>query len=267
MGENTRTHQMRVGIFIVIGLTGLIFSIFFLGGDKRLFAKYVTLFGRMPHAQGLNQGSLVSLSGIGIGNVKDITFSPDGGVVVAMKINADYLPQLKKGSTLETRTQGALGDKYVYIQPGPETDHLGDGDTIEASKAQDLMGVLSERGGEAAKIFEAVNETLKLLRSLNSGNRIESIMANLKDASVDFKAMSSEGKSLMAELHSKDTGMAQTMKRMNSIVTKIDKGEGTLGALINDSSVHDQIKKLLGAGGKKQYLQSIIQSSIDEKGK
>lgn len=266
MGENTATYQKKVGLFLALGLVGLIFSIFFLGGEKRLFTKYVTLYGKMPHVQGLNRGSLISLAGIPVGNIREITFAEDGAVVIAMKIEASHLPNIKEGSTIETRTQGALGDKFVYINPGPfEGAPLKDGDTIQVSKQLDLMGVLSERGGEAAKIFEALNETLVLLRSVNAGNRIEQILGNLNSASVNFKDMSAEGKLLLADLRSKDQGVTQAVRHMNSIMAKVDRGEGTLGALVNDSTVHDQIKKILGGGERKRYLRGILQNSIEEK--
>lgn len=266
MGENTAAYQKKVGLFLALGLAGLIFSIFFLGGDKRLFTKYIELYGKMPHVQGLNNGSLVSLAGIPIGNIRRIEFAGDGSVVVTMKIEATHLPHIHEGATIETRTQGALGDKFVYINPGPiDAPSLKDGDTIQVSKELDLMGVLSERGGEAAKIFEALTETLTLLRSVNSGNKVEQILGNLNSASLNFKEMSAEGKLMLAELRSKDQGITQAVRHMNSIMAKVDRGDGTLGALVNDSSVHDQIKKILGGGQKKQYLRSILQNSIEEK--
>lgn len=267
MQDRTRKDQMKVGIFIMAGLGAVIFSVFFLGGEKKLFSKFVMLYGKLPHVQGLNPGSLVSLAGVPIGNVTEINFSEAGdGIIVSMKVNEKFLSQLRAGATLETRTMGALGDKFLYVQPGPlDAAVLKEGDFISASTQQDLMGIISEKGGEAGKIFDVIAETLKLVQTVNAENRIGSILTNLKDASANFKELSGSTKELLSELRSKDNDMIQSMKKMNSIMTKIDKGQGTLGALVNDSTLHDQLKKMLGGNQKKQYLQSIVQDSISEK--
>jgi phospholipid/cholesterol/gamma-HCH transport system substrate-binding protein len=54
------------------------------------------------------------------------------------------------------------------------------------------------------------------------------------------------------------------MTKLEKIVDKVDKGEGTLGALINDRSIHDRIKNMLGAGQKTQQVKSILKSSVED---
>lgn len=260
------SQQMRVGLFLVAGLGGLLFSIFFLGGEDSIFARHTLLYGKMPQVQGLNPGSLVSLAGVPIGAIQEITFAEDGsGVVIEMKIKERFLPQIRKGSTIETRTQGALGDKFIYIQPSAtENPPHVEGEFLGTSTAQDLMGVLSEKGSEAAKIFDVVNETLKLLHSVNADNKVDGILTNFKEASIHVKEMSIEAKALIQELKSKDSDVQKSMAKLNAILEKVDKGEGTLGALINDPSLHNQLKALLGGSQKKQYLRSIMQDAISD---
>jgi phospholipid/cholesterol/gamma-HCH transport system substrate-binding protein len=43
---------------------------------------------------------------------------------------------------------------------------------------------------------------------------------------------------------------------------KIDRGQGTLGALVNDSSLHNRLSRLLGASPRNQFLKPIIRDSI-----
>jgi phospholipid/cholesterol/gamma-HCH transport system substrate-binding protein len=56
----------------------------------------------------------------------------------------------------------------------------------------------------------------------------------------------------------------RSLTKLEKIVDKIDRGEGTLGALINDRSVHDRIKNILGAGQKNQQVKQILKSSVEE---
>ena len=53
---------------------------------------------------------------------------------------------------------------------------------------------------------------------------------------------------------------------LNDIAGKINRGEGTLGALIIDPAVYENLKKLLGGADRSFILRSLIRKSI-EKGK
>ncbi|GIL17620.1 MAG: hypothetical protein BroJett040_13710 [Oligoflexia bacterium] len=265
--DTTKNHQMRVGIFLVGGLIAVLTSILLLGGDKALFKSYVTLYAQLEQVQGLNKGSIVSLSGLVVGNVTEITFSPEKkSLIVALKVDKDFLGRITQGSTAEIRTQGALGDKFIFITPGdPSATPLAANGFLETAKSSDLMGILSEKGGEAAKIFEVVDEVYKLMKTLNSQNRTEKIMNNLTDASHNLKATSEEAQKMMAELRGQNPAQVKlALEKMNSILAKIDKGEGTLGALINDPTVHTQLKTILGGTNRKQTIQSLIRTSIEK---
>ena len=56
----------------------------------------------------------------------------------------------------------------------------------------------------------------------------------------------------------------RTVVKLEKIVDKVDRGEGTLGALINDRSIHDRLKSMLGAGQKSQQVKNILKSSVEE---
>jgi phospholipid/cholesterol/gamma-HCH transport system substrate-binding protein len=45
---------------------------------------------------------------------------------------------------------------------------------------------------------------------------------------------------------------------------KLDRGEGTLGALINDPSVHNQLKAMLGGSPRKNHVKSLLRTSIEK---
>jgi phospholipid/cholesterol/gamma-HCH transport system substrate-binding protein len=53
------------------------------------------------------------------------------------------------------------------------------------------------------------------------------------------------------------------MNKFDRIMTKIDKGEGTLGALISDPSIHDQIKNILGGSQRKSQVKDMLRHSVE----
>jgi phospholipid/cholesterol/gamma-HCH transport system substrate-binding protein len=58
--------------------------------------------------------------------------------------------------------------------------------------------------------------------------------------------------------------MKDSIARLDSILTKIDRGDGTLGALINDPSIHNQLKSYLGGSQRKNNIKSLLRTSIEK---
>lgn len=265
--ESNWKSQMQVGIFLAIGLIAVLVSILLLGGDRAFFKKHVILYAQLEQVQGLNKGSIISVSGLTAGNVRDISFSTEKkSLVVTMRIQEEYLSRITKGSIADIRTQGALGDKYIYITPGdPTASPLKDQDFVETAKSSDIFGIISEKGGEAAKIFEIIDEVYKLTKIINYEGRSDKLMTNLVEASQNFKSTTEETKKLISELRTNNSSkIKEAVDHLNSVMAKLDKGEGTLGALINDPSLHERLKALLGSDSRKNSIQSLIRTSIEK---
>lgn len=249
----------------MIGLIAVMVSILALGGDKTFLTSYAVATSKMTQVQGLAKGSIVSLAGITVGNVQDIKFAEgENALIVVMQIDKKNLDRIPKSSTVEVRTQGALGDKFVYINPGDlKEEKLKDGGSLEPAESTDLMNLLSERGGEAANIFDIINEMKKLLVSINRDGRMDKLMGNMAEASVQLKEMSTDTRKLINEMHGENPKrIKKVLENLDSILAKVDRGEGTLGALINDSALHDQLKTLVGANPRKKYMESMMRTSI-----
>lgn len=265
--EANFNQQVKVGLFVLAGLIAAMISILVLGGDKAFFTSYAKITSKMSQVQGLNPGSIVSLAGVKVGNVEEINFAEgENALIVVMQIEKKNLERIPKSSTVEVRTQGALGDKFIYINPGElNSEKVTDGGGLEPAVSTDLMNVLSERGGEASNVFDIITEMKNLLVSLNREGRMDKLMGNMAEASVQLKDMSTEMRKLVSELNGENPKkVRKVLEQLDSILAKVDRGEGTLGALINDSSLHDQLKSIVGANPRKKYLESVIRTSIQK---
>lgn len=265
--ESSRSQQIQVGLFLFLGLVAVLASIMILGSDSALFKSYVTIHSKMSQVQGLAKGSVVSLAGMTIGNVQEIKFAEgENALVLHMRVEKNALERIPKGSSVEVRTQGALGDKYVYIIPADLTaERIEEGDYLLPNSSPDLMGVISERGGEAGKIFDIMTELQKMLVVLNGEGRLDRIMTNIQDSTGEIKTMSKETRLLLQDLRGENPEkLKMTLVHLSSILAKMDKGEGTLGALINDPSLHHQLKALIGESPRRQYMQSVIRGTIEK---
>lgn len=264
------SHQIKVGLFTASGIVIALFSILTVGGDGIMSSKAI-YHAHFEHVQGLNEGSTVSLSGIRVGNVKKFVFLPDQNKLdVWMTIDKQFLPRLTEGSTIEVRTQGALGDKFIFITPGPlGGKSIAEGSVIPVQEASDFLAMLTSKGGESTKIFDVISEVHKMAKAINSEDRLARMMKNFSEASQSMKETSQDTRELVSVLRSEKTTqkLSDTVNKMDRIMAKIDRGEGTLGALINDPSLHESLKALVGGQDRKKSIKTLLRSSIIEEKK
>jgi phospholipid/cholesterol/gamma-HCH transport system substrate-binding protein len=53
--------------------------------------------------------------------------------------------------------------------------------------------------------------------------------------------------------------------RLNSILAKVDRGEGTFGLLLNDPTLYDDLKRLVGGAERSAVVRTLIRMSTEEK--
>ncbi|OGW84461.1 MAG: hypothetical protein A3C35_02930 [Omnitrophica bacterium RIFCSPHIGHO2_02_FULL_46_11] len=175
--------DFRVGIIAFSGLVILVLGITFAGGDKGLmFKKTTTVKARLTDVGGLKKGSSVSMSGMVVGKVADVSFvqnpqrslgiipEAEAAVVsaaitnqieVAMEIRSDVRSRIKTDSIPAVRTQGMLGDRYIDIPPGSkEAETLLEGEMLLGVAASDFDKTLTEA-------IQVLRETDKMLSAVN----------------------------------------------------------------------------------------------------
>jgi len=266
--KTTWEHQKRVGIFVALGLLTICLSIFFIGGNE-IFKTKFQLKARFPQIQGLTKGSVVSLSGIKVGNIKDVNFiTNQNSVEVILRIDQEFAAKITEGSQIEIRTQGALGDKYLFITPGPiENSPLAIDAILPNAPNSDLLSVLSEKGDRAAVVFDILDNLQKITKSLLLENRMAKIPAQTEQVLVELSQTVLESQKLLKDLRGSDSSgnsskMSRIVDKVEKIVDKLERGEGSLGALINDTTIHDQLKSLLGAQNSSHQTRSLLRTSI-----
>jgi len=246
--------KLKIGVFVVTGVALFIASIIMFSGTRSFLHSYVPFHVHLKSAQGLARGSVVSLSGMDVGNVQQIKFDDTSMMDVRVDVLAEVAHRITKDSTASIRTQGALGDKYIYIVPGgPEDTPLAiDGD-IKTESQQDLLEMLtSGKGPDLSVMLATVKELNQLLNSLNSNDRMAKLIDNL--------AMASQG---LAKL-STEPGIHDSFTHLKSVLQKIDDGKGTLGLLINDPALHDRLMSLLGDEPRNRYLKPLLREAIKQ---
>lgn len=133
---NTRTLELLVGLFVAAGLAALfmlamsVSNLVSFGGDDGYVIK-----ARFDNIGGLKERSPVAASGVRIGRVSDISYDLEGfEALVSISIDPQYnvFPIDSSASIL---TSGLLGEQYIGIEPGAETELLVEGSEIDITQS------------------------------------------------------------------------------------------------------------------------------------
>jgi phospholipid/cholesterol/gamma-HCH transport system substrate-binding protein len=256
--ETSVHHEIKVGLFALAGLILFCLSIILLGGDKWFLTRTYDLKVRLPQVQGLGRGSVVTLTGVQIGNVDKIEFI-DGTseVQVTLNIEAAVQNRITEGSKASVKTQGALGDKYIFIEPGPAgAPPLKPGALLDIDRTPDLLDMIASKGAELGEIVEVIKDVHTLFESINKDGRGARLIKNLVDDSDQFGQLMTEARETFKLLRT------DTIQPLSSVMKKIDRGQGTLGALVNDPSLHNRLTGFLGQAPRNRFLKPLIRESI-----
>lgn len=254
------TAEKKVGLFVILGFIALIVVVFIIGGNRSVFSSTYELKVLFKQVQGISKGSVVQLVGLPIGNVARIEFEDDSyQLAVILEINKAYQHRITEGSTAGVRTQGALGDKFIFITPGPQGGKaLAANAIIETEKSGDLFSTLSEKGENINQVFEIITDLRNMVKDINGNNEIKEVMANLKSTTEQLKNFTND---LNADKSGQE--IRQTISKLHQILAKIENGSGTLGAIINDPTLYKKLQQLAGPQNVSP-IKSAIRDSIRE---
>ncbi|MCM2280338.1 MAG: MlaD family protein [Bdellovibrionaceae bacterium] len=259
--ENASTRlQFKVGVFVAIGLCVLMGSILVLGGNRVVFTRYLHVRAQFSQVQGLFPGSVVSLAGLPIGNVKKIDFVPSQNKLeVEMQIDRAFSNRVHQGTTAEIRTQGALGDKFVYLTPGPaDAPAVSENTQLTAIDEGDFLKMITSKEDGIGQVFDLIKEMRMLVASLNQNNKVGATVEQMRSTMQSLDRLVGELRDQLPE----NKKLRMAVNSMASIMDKIDSGKGTLGALVNDPSLHQNLKSVLGGSQRGRYIKEMARESI-----
>lgn len=147
--------EFAVGAFLLLALASLlVLAIASTNGKWGFGHATYPLKARFTNLGQLRPGAPVKIGGVAIGNVGEVTLDPVKlDAVVTLDIDSRYkaLPADTSASIL---TGGLLGDSYIGLQPGGDTENLKPGEEIAfTTPAVDLIQMVGKymfSGGKPA---------------------------------------------------------------------------------------------------------------------
>ncbi len=132
--HNTKTQDTLVGLFVACGIAALFFMAMQIS-NLSSFTKpdAYSVLAHFENSGGLKIKSLVSVAGVPIGRVANISIDHDSyESVVEMHIESQY--QLPDDTSASIFTSGLLGEQYVSMEPGGSEEFLQPGGIIDITQ-------------------------------------------------------------------------------------------------------------------------------------
>ena len=130
-----KSLDLWVGLFVLLGAAALFFLAMKAGNLSALsFAKTYPVVTRFENIGGLKPRAPVKSAGVVVGRVADISFD-DKSFQASVTLNLDSQYKFPKDSSAKILTSGLLGEQYIGIEPGGDTNNLVAGDKIKMTQS------------------------------------------------------------------------------------------------------------------------------------
>ncbi len=199
-----------LGAFVLGALAIFSVAIFMIGDRQFAFSRTYNLQSTFDNVVGLEKGAPIRAGGVRIGTVKAIRLPEKAGekVAVLLELEDSTRKIIKKNSVASIDTEGLLGSKYISVSFGSaESPSVQEGDTISGVPPLDFSDL-------AKKVSGIADQTKDVMVS------VKGIMNSAQSAVDNVDVMSGN---------------------LKTVSHKINQGEGTIGALINDKEVYKSL--------------------------
>jgi phospholipid/cholesterol/gamma-HCH transport system substrate-binding protein len=271
------SRELKTGL-----VTAIIIALFFWGynfmkGQNIFDTSPRTYFAKYSNIGGLSTASNVTINGMKVGKIVDITFDRDpesrGMLIVEFGVNNDF--KFSKNSIATIYSASLMGGKALSIDASFEGEEALSGDLLAGKVERDMFTSLGETINPVQVKLERVLESAdSLLNGLNSvlnkeGRRnlsetisgLNETVSGFKNASVSLNNVINENKD---ELSSSISNLAVTTEnfaklsdslvsinivgtvdalresitRFGVIMEGIEQGEGSVGKLLKDDGLY-----------------------------
>jgi phospholipid/cholesterol/gamma-HCH transport system substrate-binding protein len=130
-------RDLLVGIFVMLGLGAIAYLSLSVGGASLRPGSGLTLVAGFDELGGLKPRAPVVISGVKVGQVRAVELGQDYRARVTLDLQPGL--ELPSDTTASIVTSGLLGDRYISLQLGGDTQMLQDGDTLSFTESAVLL--------------------------------------------------------------------------------------------------------------------------------
>lgn len=223
---NSSQQTARVGLFFVLGLALIWVTFETLSGRNKFFRQDgYQLVAAFDDLKDLKVGDEVRMAGVKVGSVEKTELQ---GRQAAAILRMNPKAAVPKDAVASINMAGLLGTNYVGLTLGSEGQPaLKNGDHVKTTVSPDLNTIMAQLGELGQKLDGALGGLSGALtgNGTSGGGLLPKLDKLVTENSAKIDA---------------------TVSNLRDITDKMNRGQGTLGKLLNDSTLHDQLLASVG---------------------
>jgi phospholipid/cholesterol/gamma-HCH transport system substrate-binding protein len=264
----TYKQEVGVGAIVLVGVAVFLVGMFYLTG-RSLRTGGISQDVMFESVAGLKQGDPVLVSGVKKGRVARVALERVKSVRVTLELAKDVAPHIDASAAVAA--MDLFGAKFIDYNPGARGEMLASGRSIAGTSTPDIAGVaqgVANRANElmenAANIVsdrlgEDIHNTLLVtqramsaLSDMPEGSFIKQTTRTLQATErvmqrVDSMLGSGTGAnvdSISRNLARLSDHLGHTTAALDTLLTRMNRGEGTLGRMASDTMMYHDLHEL-----------------------
>jgi phospholipid/cholesterol/gamma-HCH transport system substrate-binding protein len=266
------SREFKIGVFAVVVIAVAWWGIQWLGG-RNILRRSNIYYVYYDNIAGLQESSRVTMRGVDIGNVSDITLGRDS-VKVELNIEHNYVDMIPQNSIAEICASGIMSGVEVAILQGDSEERVASRSVLKGRVKPDMLGALTDKGTALMEGMSQTVESVNRLLAINSEN-LTSFVSNLERVGLSIssivEATAGNIDSAMADIEQFTSALAEstdnierivanfdavtadvaerdivaklntTLESLNGVLTTISEGDGMASQLLTDKQLYNSL--------------------------
>ncbi|PIQ85121.1 MAG: hypothetical protein COV74_10035 [Candidatus Omnitrophica bacterium CG11_big_fil_rev_8_21_14_0_20_45_26] len=234
--------EVLVGMMVVGGFLLLTLVVFGVSGVY-VFRPGYTLHATFDFVGILDQGAPVRYAGVKVGEVKKVEIDPNGSSKKGGRVKVSMFivkgVEVHENDRISIQGTHIMSEPHIAVEPAQDRGRLlTDGEVVKGISPIS-MDALIHQGEE---ILGKINRFLSQLETSLSGSDSPEI---LRDSLVNLSELLASLNQIVSgreeEYQNGLTHLSDSAQELSVILAKINKGEGTLGKLVTDDELYDEL--------------------------
>lgn len=264
METHSQKFKVRLGLFVAGGLALFILAVFIIGKQKNLFNPVFKVTTTFYNVSGLQVGNNVRFSGINVGTVDKIVIINDSTVRVEMLVKKDIQQFIKADSDVAIGSEGLIGDRLLIITQGSTDAPMAkEGQRLTSTEPVETDAIIASLQVTAVNAEIITQQLAEVMTNINSGKgtlgrliQDSTIAEDINQTIMNFKESSNrlnetmetskkDVSSILSSLNVTAGNSADITKQLELSMIEINNGKGTLGRLIYDTIIANNLNSTI----------------------
>ena len=230
-------NELTAGIVVVAAVV-LLLAVTLWIGAAGLFQRYhqeAIFYVNVEQESGLKVGSIATMGGVEVGRIIDIKLTPDEARTYYV-VGISRKDITVRADCTANELSGLLGSARLTVRPGSDDAPLADWDHpvhFQGGLAEGMQNFTraTRSLANAAADVETITGAVVAEADVNTPG---TILANVKNASAKFD-------DIAGKVYEAADNLSKMLVAAQTMLAKINAGEGTIGQLLNDERLHIQL--------------------------